>query len=81
MPQFDAGRGFQRRLNVRDFGYLLHLLEEKARTPTACSGRLLPPSARARPGHSSSSGTTLAGHGHCTSTSAAECQISGEAEV
>ena len=33
MPQFDAGRGFQPRLNVRDFEYLLHLLEEKDSYP------------------------------------------------
>ncbi len=33
MPQFDAGRGFQPRLNVRDFDYLLHLLEEKDSYP------------------------------------------------
>ena len=71
MPQFDAGRGFQPRLNVRDFDYLLHLLEEKDSYP---NGVLWPLVAARRAGktwRSRRSGTTLARHGHCTSTSAA----------
>src|SRR5947209_2553205 len=33
MPQFDAGRAFQPGLNVRNFEYLVHLLEGKDSLP------------------------------------------------
>ena len=81
MPQFDAGRGFQRRLNVRDFGYLLHLLEEKDSYPHGVLWPLVAARRGQDLGARSARGPPWQGTGIVHRPPRHECQISGEAEV
>ena len=81
MPQFDAGRGFQPGLNVRDFDYLLHLLEGKDSYPNGVLWPLVAARRRARPGRSRRSRTTWASAGIVRRPPRRECRIPDETEV